>query len=615
MAKRNSTRQVRKAGKAGVAKKRPAKPRLPQGRKAPAKREPPRPGSPALVAPVGKAKKKEPGPTVVGIGASAGGFTALKEFFAHVPPDSGLAYVVVVHLSPEHESHLAPLLQPYTQLEVHQVSETVPLTANCVYVIPPNANLNTIDTHLRLSALEERRQERAPIDHFFRTLAETHDGRGIGVILTGTGSDGTRGIKEIKLRGGLTIVQDPKEAEYDGMPQSALATGFVDLVLPLARIPEAAIRFARTEPKLPAPGDDEKMGSTHRLLLQKIFTQVRARTNRDFTRYKRSTVMRRIHRRMQLRYIEDLNRYVELLRNTPAEVLALSDDLLITVTSFFRDPKVFDALQNRIIPKLFADKQPEDEIRVWCVGCATGEEVYSVAMLMLEEAARRDGLAPSLHLFASDLHDRSLDVAREGFYPGDIAAEVSPERLKRFFREETGGYRIRKELRDTVVFAPHNLLNDPPFGRLDLLLCRNLLIYLQREIQSDVLRVFHYALRPGGMLVLGSAETVDNAEYFRTFDKENSIYRRGEAQHSEARLPVFPIMRRAKDQDGAEIVSVLPSRYQAMHQEMVMQNAAASVLVGPDGQVVHVAGDAARFLAHPVGRMTTSAVKLVRKEF
>jgi two-component system CheB/CheR fusion protein len=558
---------------------------------------------------------RKPAIVVVGIGASAGGLAALKTFFGNVADDSGLAYVVVVHLSPEHESHLAVLLQPHVRMPVLQVAETLPLRPNCVYVIPPNANLGAIDTHLRLQPLEKRRVERAPIDHFFRTLADTHDAHAIGVILTGTGSDGTLGLREIKLRGGLAVVQDPNEAEFDGMPQSAVATGFVDLVLPLASIPGAVLRFARTEPRLPEAVDDDPQPGSHRLLMQKVFSQVRARTGRDFTRYKPSTIMRRIRRRMQLRHIVELERYVELLRDKPDEVRALADDLLINVTSFFRDPEVFEALEKIVIPKLFKGKEPDQEIRIWCVGCATGEEVYSVAMLVLEEAARRGDQSPKPHIFASDLHERSLDKAREAFYPGDIAVEVTGERLKRFFNAAKGGYRIRKVLRETVVFASHNLLSDPPFSRLDLILCRNLLIYLQRDVQADVLKIFHYALRPSGYLVLGTSETIDDGELFRTVDKDHALYRRGTMQFVEPRLPVFPVERRDRQPAGtAAGTSAGPLQYEPMHRDLVEQYAPPSALVGPDGQLVHLSENAGRYLQHPAGRLTASATKLVRKE-
>src|SRR5690606_20714381 len=274
---------------------------------------------------------------IVGIGASAGGLAALKTFFAHAPDDSGQAFVVVVHLSPEHKSHLPELLQPHVAMPVQQVRETVKLEPNHVYVIPPGANLDTIDTHLRLTDLEERRRERAPIDHFFRTLAKTHDGQAVGVILTGTGSDGALGMREIKQAGGTCLVQDPAEAEYDGMPQSVIATGVVDLVLPLHEIPAAILRIVHTHPRMPQSAEGEEPEGEARRLLQKVFAQLRARTGRDFSRYKRTTILRRIERRMQIHHIEELNEYLQLLRDQPDEVRSLGDDLLITVTSFFRD--------------------------------------------------------------------------------------------------------------------------------------------------------------------------------------------------------------------------------------------------------------------------------------
>src|SRR5215472_16137944 len=321
--------------------------------------------SPGVANPMTPEKPSKPEPTVVGIGASAGGLAALKTFLHHVPEDSGLAFVVVVHLSPDHESHLAELLQPHVRFPVEQVRHTTLLEPNHVYIIPPNANLNAIDTPLRLTKLEERRQERAPIDHFFRTLASTHDGNAIAVVLTGTGSDGTLGVKDIKANGGVVIVQDPKEAEYDGMPQSAIATGLVDFILPIAEIPESILRFDRIRPKVPLPAEDEDVPQDERLLLHKVFAQLRARTDRDFSRYKRSTVLRRIARRMQLNYIEDLPHYIERLRERPEEVRALADDLLITVTHFFRDPEVFEKLEREEIPRLLARKGPQETIRVW----------------------------------------------------------------------------------------------------------------------------------------------------------------------------------------------------------------------------------------------------------
>jgi two-component system, chemotaxis family, CheB/CheR fusion protein len=584
----------------------------------------PEPARPAEESAETVSQPAKPEIRVVGIGASAGGLVALKQFFRHVPEDSGLAWVVVVHLSPDHESHLASLLQPHSRMQFVQVSKSTPLKPNCVFVIPPNANLSAIDTHLRLTALEGRRAGRAPIDHFFRTLAETQDGHAIGVVLTGTGSDGTLGVKEIKLRGGLTVAQDPNEAEYDGMPQSAIATGMVDRILPIEAIPAAVVQFAETEPKLPLAEDGDAIEIDHRVLLQRMFALVRARTGRDFTRYKRATIMRRVQRRMQLRYIEQLDRYVEYLRQSPDEVRALADDLLITVTSFFRDAAVFEQLKADVIPAIFRGKAQDAAVRVWCVGCATGEEAYSVLMLLLEEAGSREGQAPRIQMFASDLHEQSLEFAREGFYPGDIASEVSPGRLKRFFIQETGGYRIKPEVRKAIVFAPHNVLADPPFSKLDLIVCRNLLIYLQRDVQDEVLQVFHYALKPGGYLVLGTAETADVAELFTPVDKPNSIHLRSRMPLPEPRLPLLPVRRfvnRGDDGEHAEsnereshVMQPSQAQYEAMHAGLIALHALPSILVGPDGLILHLSAQAGRYLVHPPGRVTANLNKLVREE-
>jgi two-component system CheB/CheR fusion protein len=556
----------------------------------------------------------KPQPMVVGIGASAGGLSALKTLLSHVPDDSGLAFVVVVHLSPDHESHLAELLQPHVGFPVEQVRDTSLLEPNHLYVIPPNANLSAIDTHLRLSKLEERRQERAPIDHFFRTLAQAHDGNSIAVILTGTGSDGTLGVKDVKASGGLVIVQDPNEAEYDAMPQSAIATGMVDLILPLAEIPACILDFQRTKPRLRIHTGGEDLSQDDQALLQKVLAQVRARTDRDFSRYKKSTVLRRIARRMQISHIDDLSHYLAALRERPDEVRALAEDLLITVSSFFRDREFFERLEEEI-PKLFAKKSEQEPIRLWCVGCATGEEAYSFAILLAEEAQRRE--APQqIQIFASDLHSRALEKAREGVYSGDIEQDVSPERLRRFFERENGGYRVRKEIRDLVVFAPHNLLADPPFSRLDMLSCRNLLIYLDRDVQRDVIELFHYALNPQGTLLLGSAESIDGSDLFFVEDKRLCIYRKRDVPTREPRLPVFPVMRsRASEEITPRPEFPLePTTHGALHQQMVERYAPPSVLIGPENKIVHLSEHAGRYLIHPGGEPTTNILMVLREE-
>ncbi|TDX32796.1 two-component system CheB/CheR fusion protein [Modicisalibacter xianhensis] len=553
--------------------------------------------------------------TVVGIGASAGGLAALKHFFERVPANSGLSFVVVMHLSPEYKSHLADLLQPSTSMPVQQVTETVPLLADHVYVIPPGCNLNTIDTHLRLSELEEKRRERAPIDHFFRTLAVTHDGDSIGVILTGTGSDGTLGIKEIKGRGGLTIVQDPNEAEFDGMPQSAISTRLIDKVLPLEAIPDEILRYTRTRPHIQVPQDGEELDEVQRNALQKIFVQIRARTGRDFSRYKRSTVMRRIQRRMQLHHVEELSRYLDLMRENPEETRALSDEFLITVTNFFRDREVFDALEKDIIPQLFQGKGPEDQVRAWSVGCATGEEAYSLAILLLEAAAKHDA-PPQLQVFASDLHEHSLQTAREGMYSGDIEIDISEHRLRRYFTQESGGYRVRKEVREIVVFAPHNLLGDPPFSKLDLISCRNVMIYLQRDIQQDVIELFHYALKPDGHLLLGTSETADRSDLFFTENKQFCLYRKRNVPTHALHLPVFPRTQGHHKQvpQGNQVTAQVQRSYGELHQKMVERYAPPSILINPEHKIVHFSEHAGRYLVHPGGEPTSHVFKLVREE-
>src|SRR6185503_19953108 len=338
----------------------------------------------------------------------------------------------------------------------------------------------------------------------------------------------------------------------------------------------------------------------------------------------RATIMRRVQRRMQLRYIEQLDRYVEYLRQSPDEVRALADDLLITVTSFFRDPAVFEQLKTEVMPEIFRGKAPDAAVRVWCVGCATGEEAYSVLMLLLEEAEAQEGLAPRIQIFASDLHEQSLVFARAGFYPGDIASEVSADRLKRYFIQEPGGYRIRPEVRKAIVFAPHNVLADPPFSKLDLIVCRNLLIYLQRDVQDDVLQIFHYALKPGGYLVLGTAETVDEPELFRPVDKPNSIHGRSKMPLPEPRLPMLPVKHYVNRGDGGDHRNIrdpgsrgaqqAQSQYEAMHAGLIALYALPSILVGPDGLILHLSTQAGRFLIHPPGRVTANLTKLVREE-
>ncbi|MGE3775155.1 MAG: chemotaxis protein CheB, partial [Gammaproteobacteria bacterium] len=427
---------------------------------------------------------------VAGIGASTGGLVALKTLLSSFAGGTDTAWVIVVHLAPDHESQLADLLQASTTLPVKQVSATVPLVADTIYVIPPNANLEAIDTHLRVAPLEPLRSQRAPIDHFFRTLARVHDGSAVAVVLTGEGSDGSLGLRCVREAGGLVIVQAPDEAEAPSMPRSAIATGLVDHVLPLAQIPEAVLRFCRTTPALTLPeaADEPEWAMDVREL-------VRAHTTADIAHYTPRHLAERMRRRMKLHGETTLHHYLGLLRSDAGEARALFKDLLLNVTEFFR-ADVFVRLEQKLIPLLLhrhaATRRP---LRLWSIGCSTGEEAYSLAILLLEHAEQRR-IDLDFQVFATDQARDAVLRARAGLYPEGIASYVQPDRLERFFQREDHHYRIGRQVHDHVVFAAHHLLKDPPFIRLDLIVCRHMLGDLERGVQREALESFHHALKP-----------------------------------------------------------------------------------------------------------------------
>ncbi|KAB2643174.1 MAG: chemotaxis protein CheR, partial [Verrucomicrobia bacterium] len=444
---------------------------------------------------------------VVGIGASAGGLAAFEAFFSGLPAaDPGMAFVLVQHLDPNHKSILADLIRRYTRLPVFEVEDGLVVRPNCVYVIPPGHDLALLNGALQLLEPTEPRGLRLPIDFFFRSLAQEQRERAIGIVLSGTGSDGTQGVRAIKGEGGMVMAQNPASTEFDGMPRSAIGTGVVDYELLPAEMPESLIAYAKHAfgklPKsaiLPVPKVENA--------LKKIFILLRAQTGHDFSQYKPSTIGRRIERRMAVHQIEGIDGYVKYLQQTPAEVEALFRDMLIGVTGFFRDPEVFQVLEEKVIPALFAGKSPGAVIRVWIAGCSTGEEAYSLAMLLVEhmEAIKASF---TVQLFATDIDSRAIATARVGRYPVSIAADLSPERLARFFTADGGGYRIHKSIRDLLVFSEQDVIKEPPFSKLDLLSCRNLLIYLGAELQKKLIPLFHFALKPDGWLFLGTSEGV-----------------------------------------------------------------------------------------------------------
>jgi two-component system, chemotaxis family, CheB/CheR fusion protein len=552
---------------------------------------------------------------VVGIGASAGGIKAMQAFFSRVPVQSGAAYVVILHLSPEHESSLAEVLQASSRLPVTRVTESVGIVPDHIYVISPNTSLRMHEGTLTVSPALRMEERRAPVDIFFRTLAETHGARAVAVVLSGTGPNGSSGIKRIKEYGGLVIAQELGECEHDDMPRNSVATGLVDYVLPVTAMPARIIAYQRTRsqlaPRIRHP-DAEALGES----LREVLTLVRLRTGQDFSHYKTATVLRRIERRLTLHELPDLVAYARHLREHPDEAVSLLRELLISVTQFFRDPTAFAALERIVMPRLFEGKEANDQVRVWVAGCATGEEAYSVAML-LAEAAGRTIEEPAVQVFATDLDQAAIADARDGLYTEADVGDVSPDRLRRFFNRESGHYRVRRELRETVLFAHHNVLKDPPFSHLDLICCRNLLIYLNRSVQERLVETFHFALRPGGILFLGSSESTEgSADLFVPLDKNAHIYESATV----TLRPVPPVAdvsiltTRALGRGGAERPAVRPfERISAaeLHMQMLEQYAPPSIVVTEDHQIVHVSPHAAAYLRSVPGEPSRDVAKLI----
>jgi two-component system CheB/CheR fusion protein len=440
---------------------------------------------------------------VIGIGASAGGLGALQQFLPAVLPDCGMAFVVVLHLDPEHHSLLADLLSHISPLPVRLIENDTAIAPNIVYVIPPNATLTLEHGRLHLEKPSPPPGHRYPIDAFLVSLAQDQAENAACVILSGTGSDGTIGLRAIKESGGLTLAQE--DAEHDGMMRSAVATGLVDLVLPVEQMPAKLAEYFNHRPASSAVGAPEQVHENLADHLGEIIALLRKHTGHDFKDYKDRTIARRVERRMQLLQIADVADFVDRLQKDPRQLDLLFQDLLIGVTSFFREPLAFAALEQTVIPRLFDGRGADDTVRVWVAGCATGEEAYSIAML-LREFRPKSHNAPKLQIFASDIDEHALEVARAGRYPEAIAKDVTQARLDRFFTREDGTWRVVAELREIVLFSSHNLLRDAPFSRLDLLSCRNLLIYLNPELQNRVIPLFHYALHEDGFLFLGTSE-------------------------------------------------------------------------------------------------------------
>ena len=546
---------------------------------------------------------------VVGIGASAGGLEAFRQFFAAMPGQSGIAFVLIQHLAPDHESLMAELLSRYTPMPVVEVKDRMPIRPNHVYLIPPNKYLSVDQGELYLTAPVERRGMRMPIDFFFCSLAEDQHARAVGVVLSGTGTDGTLGLQAIKSAGGMVIAQEPTTAQYDGMPHSAIATGVVDHVLPVGQMPQALQGYAQ-HPYV--NGDSQSVRHDRSDHLHRILAVIQTRTGHDFAHYKRSTLVRRIDRRMGVRRMEQVEDYLECLRTDPEEVSALFRDLLISVTSFFRDPETWQYLRQEIVPKLVEEAPPRGVIRVWSPGCASGEEPYTLAMLLLQHLQTAQKSC-RVQIFATDLDEHALERARSGLYPESIAADVPAPFLETFFTREAQAYRINKEVREAVVFSVQNLISDPPFSKLDLISCRNLLIYLQPEVQQQIMGLFHFALRPEGWLVLGKSESVGNRQdLFDALSKELRIYQR--AAFSQNYVANFPI-RSSRRSAGRTLRRPMPSPpldlRTVVQQQLLREFAPATVLINRNYELLHVQGAVRHYLDFPEGELTTDLTKMV----
>src|SRR5271156_5082911 len=545
---------------------------------------------------------------VVGFGASAGGLDAFRRLLAVLPAGTGMAFILIQHLDPTHASMMVDLLAGHTPLKGQQAAEGMPLEREHVYIIPPGAYLSIRGGALRLSQPRERHGARLPFDFFLRSLAEELGERAICIILSGTGSDGSVGLKAVKEKGGLVIAQDPDDAEYDGMPRSAITTGSVDLVLPVAEIPEILAKYGRQKG---LAGDDHPQSR-----LAEIISLLRTKTSHDFALYKPGTLSRQIERRMTRASVDDSGRYLEMLREDSDELELLAKDLLINVTSFFRDPKAFELLAEEVIPDLVRRHPSDQPLRIWVAGCSTGEETYSLAMLFLEEiaAAKRN---VRLQVFASDVDEDAVALAREGRYPESVAADVSPVRLARFFTLEEHGYRIVPELRGGVVFTVQDVLADPPFSRLDLISCRNLLIYLRPEAQEKVLLLFHFALSEGGVLMLGGAEGVGSLDdRFEPISKTQRIYRQiGRSRPGEIDLPISPGgSARAIWPGGphpAAARSITPG--DLTHRLLIETYAPASVLINRKFECLYYSGPIDRYLRVAAGEPSRDLLDMARE--
>jgi len=552
---------------------------------------------------------------IVGIGASAGGLEALEQFLGHVPAGSGMAFVIVQHLDPTRKGIMSELLQRATRMKVVQVRDRTPVRPDCVYVIPPNKDMSILHGVLHLLKPAATRGLRLPIDFFLRSLAQDRQEHSVGVILSGMGSDGTLGLRAIKEKAGVVLVQEPATAKFDSMPRSAIDAGLADIVAAADELPEKILAYLQRTPLIART--ETALEVKTQSALEKVVLLLRTHTGNDFSFYKRNTLYRRIERRMGIHQIGKMAGYVRYLQENTQELDLLFKELLIGVTNFFRDPAAWAQLCEQAIPKLLESRAPGQAVRAWVPGCSTGEEAYSLAIVLkeaVEEIKPRGKF--TIQIFATDLDRDAIDKARTGIFPANIAADVSEERLKRFFTKEERGYRVRKEIREMVIFAPQNLIMDPPFTKLDILSCRNLLIYLTPEVQKKLIPLFHYSLTPGGILFQGSAETIgDFAGLFNPLDGKSRIFRRTESVLRPEQI-VFPTAFSAGPPTGPEAhpAPKPPTSLQTLADQLVLHcYAPPAVLTNDTGDIFYVSGRTGKYLEPAAGKANWNIFVMARE--
>jgi two-component system CheB/CheR fusion protein len=559
-------------------------------------------------------RQKKDGFPIVGIGASAGGLEALEKFLGHVPEKSGMAFVIIQHMDPTHKGIMVEILQRGTPMKVIQVADGTRVRPDSVYVIPPNKDMSILHGTLRLFDPLAPRGLRLPIDFFFRSLAEDRQQGSIAVILSGMGSDGTLGIRAIKENAGIVLVQEPASAKFDGMPRSAVNSGLADFVAPVEELPGKIIAYVAHGPlaKTDLPLEDGARSS-----LEKIFILLRTKTGHDFSLYKKNTLYRRIERRMGIHQIDKIATYVRYLQENPQEREFLFKELLIGVTSFFRDPSAWDQVKEEVIPALLSERPAKGVLRAWVPGCSTGEEAYSLA-IVFREALDQLQIAErtTLQIFATDLDREAIDRARQGSFPANIAADVSQERLARFFIKTENGYQIAKEIRETTIFAAQNIIMDPPFTKLDIISCRNILIYLTTEAQIKLLPLFHFSLNPGGFLFLGTSETIGaSTELFsplpgklRLYRRSKSVLRARPVEFPSSFVPALPSVLEAREAPGA-IVNL-----QALADRILLQHSSPpAVLVNSEGDILYINGRTGKYLEPAAGKANWNIFAMARE--